>query len=1008
MLDRKQHTDHHQRGSGGSPTVAAGKRTLTSSLPASCAGAPAYLSAADAAVDVANNAGTGTVGSPHEDPFATHLIGGGTALPASVRSLLEPAFGLDLSGVRVHQDGVAEAHGAQALARGRDLHFAPGAFDPASQAGRELIGHEVAHVAQQTAGRATAGTQAKGGGGIDESPGLEREADELGARAARGERDLLGVGADSRRSPAASSVIQRRPTTWDQIGTNKKGDAKWKPHKTQPIKSDKAQPETDLEGLGAHVENTVDVKHGQVTDIKYASVGLIKSATATIGPHHPVGGKISSSYTQADDLDDNAQDYVPTKPKKVVRPTPYEAVQLLPRELGGSGHGKNLTALPPSVAATLRDEFHARLITLVDTNRAWITASVKVTEAADPNDKKLFYPKTVNATWMELDANGNAKNKSKGEVNIAAPAPSAYGGAGTAATSDLPATTASGKANRALVPKAGFRRRAKTAVEFATRIHFGATHSPTKDGTSMEAEMLGPDHRIGEEPGDGVWSKRTQEMRVAAGTTGDRQSYVAGHLLNHHIGGPGNDSRNLAPIPRDANQAHEAEVENHVKRLVNIEKAWVYYKVEVQHAKDPVTTTLTYPSAFVCTWHQLDEYGEKVANTGGDKTINIKAPSAYKTNSTATDHGSELQHGTLSANTAHTRLAYDEVLLDDNETLKHQRKVMTPLILKIRQLGLNGFFTHDPLLASSVEAALSAVSPAVPEKHAREEIDKLAVELNSVAKDQASLEKLAPKLTGDLKTHLQTLGTEVQKRHTNGLAGAKALLDVRYTELRAGELFDELQKAVGFDADVVRSTYEAGVALIKFIDLAVTQGKEHRKGLTDAANKLRIWLGAKPADDKLDGDGLGKDVLASVKSGHDHLKKFVDNPGSPMQTLDFCEIDTGVQEQSSIKAKDRIVTSRLDIEKADGAMEIDMSTKPKHGYADKMLTAMTLDGTLWPKPPSSVTGFSATFAQTMEMLAPQAAINQPMVKLVLDSLYQTETRAFSEYVKWLMTTKVSF
>ncbi len=103
-------------------------------------------------------------------------------LPSGVRAGMEAAFGSPFGDVRVH-DASPEATGigAVALTRGSDIHFAPGAFDPGSERGLDLIGHELAHVVQQRHGR-VAPT-----GGVARDPRLEREADALGARAARGQ-----------------------------------------------------------------------------------------------------------------------------------------------------------------------------------------------------------------------------------------------------------------------------------------------------------------------------------------------------------------------------------------------------------------------------------------------------------------------------------------------------------------------------------------------------------------------------------------------------------------------------------------------------------------------------------------------------------------------------------------------------------------------------------------------------------------------------------------------------
>ena len=85
----------------------------------------------------------------------------GAALPQAVRTELEQAFGADLSEMRVHHDGAAQAAArleeARAFTAGRDVYFGQGAFDPGSVEGKRLLAHEVAHVLQQT-GRRTSTT----------------------------------------------------------------------------------------------------------------------------------------------------------------------------------------------------------------------------------------------------------------------------------------------------------------------------------------------------------------------------------------------------------------------------------------------------------------------------------------------------------------------------------------------------------------------------------------------------------------------------------------------------------------------------------------------------------------------------------------------------------------------------------------------------------------------------------------------------------------------------------
>jgi hypothetical protein len=68
-----------------------------------------------------------------------------------------------------------------------------------------------------------------------------------------------------------------------------------------------------------------------------------------------------------------------------------------------------------------------------------------------------------------------------------------------------------------------------------------------------------------------------------ASITSRQGRYRLGHLLNHHIGGPGNDWRNLTPISPSANTTHYYAVENRLKTLVNTHQRWVYYSVTADY-----------------------------------------------------------------------------------------------------------------------------------------------------------------------------------------------------------------------------------------------------------------------------------------------------------------------------------------------------------------------------------------------------------------------------------------
>lgn len=145
-----------------------------------------------------------------EVPVRLPAHGGGAAMPEEVRAKMEAAFGAEFSSVRIHEGSHAEAVGAAAYTQGTDIHFAPGQYQPTSQRGQELLGHELTHVVQQSQGRARATTQASGVD-INDDTLLEREADEMGARAARGDALTHTIQRGKSAVHESAPTIQRQP-----------------------------------------------------------------------------------------------------------------------------------------------------------------------------------------------------------------------------------------------------------------------------------------------------------------------------------------------------------------------------------------------------------------------------------------------------------------------------------------------------------------------------------------------------------------------------------------------------------------------------------------------------------------------------------------------------------------------------------------------------------------------------------------------------------------------------
>ena len=99
-----------------------------------------------------------------------------TGLPDNLKAGIEKLSGLSMDDVKVHYNSdKPEQLGALAYAQGTDIYIGPGQ--------EEHLAHEAWHVVQQKEGRVAKTMQLKGGVGINDDSGLEKEADVMGEKA---------------------------------------------------------------------------------------------------------------------------------------------------------------------------------------------------------------------------------------------------------------------------------------------------------------------------------------------------------------------------------------------------------------------------------------------------------------------------------------------------------------------------------------------------------------------------------------------------------------------------------------------------------------------------------------------------------------------------------------------------------------------------------------------------------------------------------------------------------
>jgi hypothetical protein len=101
---------------------------------------------------------------------------GSGGLPQQLKAGIESMSGMSMDHVNVHYNSDRPAQlNAHAYAQGSDIHVAPGQ--------EQHLPHEAWHVVQQAQGRVQPTTQMKESTPVNDDPGLETEADVMGAKA---------------------------------------------------------------------------------------------------------------------------------------------------------------------------------------------------------------------------------------------------------------------------------------------------------------------------------------------------------------------------------------------------------------------------------------------------------------------------------------------------------------------------------------------------------------------------------------------------------------------------------------------------------------------------------------------------------------------------------------------------------------------------------------------------------------------------------------------------------
>ncbi len=134
---------------------------------------------------------------------SSNFKSGGEKLPDALQTKMEGSFDSNFSNVKINTNSPeASSMGAKAFAQGNEISFSPGAYQPETQKGQKLIGHELTHVVQQRNANIPTTTQFSGLN-INQDESLEREADQMGILAAQGKKTGMSSSNQSTNQPVA-------------------------------------------------------------------------------------------------------------------------------------------------------------------------------------------------------------------------------------------------------------------------------------------------------------------------------------------------------------------------------------------------------------------------------------------------------------------------------------------------------------------------------------------------------------------------------------------------------------------------------------------------------------------------------------------------------------------------------------------------------------------------------------------------------------------------------------
>jgi len=311
----------------------------------------------------------------------------------------------------------------------------------------------------------------------------------------------------------------------------------------------------------------------------------------------------------------------------------------------------------------------------------------------------------------------------------------------------------------------------------------------TTVGWKMGALLLNPGE--GSTPADNAQSGLMHAL--PSGNNMSNDCYIRGHLLNEHLGGPGQDY-NLYPLTGSANHIHLVNIENKVKDNVK-DQYLVYYAVEMLGSNAITGGRATTPTDFDATLRAttarfvLD--GNAYVRDGPQHTTDIQTkygttlPGTKLTNVNNSNEVKYTLDNTLAYKKFHLMKHYaasgsdSELKTTDNRWFEN---LINPDEIKTANLNMNGWTKDSNPIRTDLPNALNALdNPSFSEK----EVDDIST--NSVNKTKPA-KGLAVAI---FESVLSTLATTPMSQttvlaYTAEIAKIRTSLDNQINEMSPG------------------------------------------------------------------------------------------------------------------------------------------------------------------------------------------------------------------------------